>query len=65
MLTWVYFQTGIFRIRVRVRPRLKKPRMPGILSSENRMTLRLLVLSEYQHVTDGHVAYVHVVLKHS
>jgi len=44
---------------------LKKPRMPGILSSENRMTLRLLVLSEYQHVTDGHVAYVHVVLKHS
>ena len=40
---------------------MKATRVPGLPDSENRMTQRSLVLSQYQRVTDrrtdGHAAY--------
>jgi len=48
---------------------MKATRVPGLPDSENRMTQRSLVLSQYQRVTDrrtdGHAAYWQVAPYHS
>jgi len=49
----VRFPGGLFMIRVGCESWYQTTRVPGLSVRENRMILRLLVLAQYERVTDG------------